>query len=60
MQFIVLQYYGKAFKIPNINFWQVVLTGALVEDVKRASDDELSIIEANFDVSWSILGPYFG
>jgi hypothetical protein len=43
----VPQYHGKAFKIPQINKWLVVVSGErMVEDIRRAPDDTLSLRHA--------------
>lgn len=49
---IALQYFGAAFKIPLISRWAIVITGPeMIEEVRMASDDELSFNEAISDVS---------
>ena len=45
------QYRGSIFKIPMLTQWMVVVTGPqLIEDVRHASDDQLSSSEAFAEV----------
>ena len=45
------QYHGSIFKIPMLTQWMVVVTGPqLIEDVQRASDDQLSSNDAFAEV----------
>lgn len=44
------KYFGAAFKIPLISRWAIVITGPeMIEEVRMASDDELSFNEAISD-----------
>lgn len=46
-----LQYKGGAFKVPELFRWHVVVTGhKLIEDLRKASPDELSFNEASAEV----------
>jgi len=50
------QYRGSIFKIPMLTQWMVVVTGPqMIEDVRRASDDQLSSKDALAEV---ICHPY--
>ncbi|KIK80434.1 hypothetical protein PAXRUDRAFT_833529 [Paxillus rubicundulus Ve08.2h10] len=45
-----LQHKGRLFKVPGLYRWAVVVSGPkLVDDVRKASDDELSLMEAMND-----------
>ncbi|KAF5356382.1 hypothetical protein D9758_009515 [Tetrapyrgos nigripes] len=42
---------GRVFKVPSINGWYIVAAGTrLVEDIRKASEDELSSREATYEV----------
>lgn len=50
-----VQYYGTPFKVPTIGRYTVVLSGPqMIEDIRRAGDDELSFREAVAEVSISL------
>lgn len=50
-----IQYPGRAFKIPTIDGWTVILNGSnLLDDLRKASDDELSSMEAIEDVRYPL------
>jgi len=41
------KYYGSAFKLPTVSRWVVVVSGPdMIEDIRRAADDQLSFREA--------------
>ena len=45
------QYRGSIFKIPMLSQWMIVVTGPqLIEDMRRASDDQLSEYDAFAEV----------
>ena len=47
----VLQFYGTLFKISMLDGWLVVFTGPkLIDELRRASDDELSAVEGTTQV----------
>lgn len=51
----VCQYPGKAFKVAFANRWLVVLNGqTLIEDVRKAPDESLSVSEATNSVRLSV------
>ena len=41
-----MQYPGSAFKVPELNRWLVIVSGDMIEDMRRATDDQLSFLEA--------------
>lgn len=51
-----LKHYPGLFKIPTMGRWMVVATGPqLIDDIRRASDDQLSFTEAISEV----ISPFF-
>jgi hypothetical protein len=47
----MIQYRGSIFKIPMLTQWMIVATGPeLIEDMRRASDDQLSASDAFAEV----------
>lgn len=47
----MLQFYGTIFKISMLDGWLVVFTGPkLIDELRRASDDELSAVEGTTQV----------
>ena len=47
----MLQFYGTLFKISMLDGWLVVFTGPkLIDELRRASDDELSAVEGTTQV----------
>ena len=47
----LLKYKGRAFKIPELFRWHVIVTGPkLIEDLRKAQDDVLSFDEAVIEV----------
>ncbi|EGO30935.1 hypothetical protein SERLADRAFT_444508 [Serpula lacrymans var. lacrymans S7.9] len=45
-----IKYKGKAFKIPNVYKWRVIVSGPeLIEELHKAPDNELSFLEAAND-----------
>ncbi|TFK70908.1 cytochrome P450 [Pluteus cervinus] len=53
------KYYGRPFKIPMMSRWVVVVSGPqLIDDVRKASEDDLSFNEAmNEAISFSSFNP---
>lgn len=50
-----LQYKSGIFKVPNIGGWMVVLTsGKLVEELRQATDNELSFMDAVKEVQCKV------
>ncbi|KAI6034717.1 hypothetical protein BKA83DRAFT_4193843, partial [Pisolithus microcarpus] len=47
---IVRKHKGAPFKVPILNRWIVVVGRQHLEDVKKSTDNELSLIEAANDV----------
>ncbi|KAI6013619.1 hypothetical protein BKA83DRAFT_4063047, partial [Pisolithus microcarpus] len=46
---IVRKHKGAPFKVPTLNRWIVVIGRRHLEDIKKSTDDELSLIEAAND-----------
>ncbi|KAI6034741.1 hypothetical protein BKA83DRAFT_4542704, partial [Pisolithus microcarpus] len=44
------KYKGAPFKVPTLNHWIVIIGRQYFEDIKKSTDDELSLIEAANDV----------
>lgn len=45
------QYKGRPFKVANFNRWLVIVSGPrLIDDVRKAADNELSFIDAANEV----------
>jgi hypothetical protein len=54
-----MQYYGKAFKIPMISKWMIVVSGPeMIEDIRKADSDKMSFRDANADVFFLLLTPF--
>ncbi len=45
-----MQYPGSAFKVPELNRWLVIVSGDMIEDMRRATDDQLSSMDAADEV----------
>ena len=46
-----MQYRGSIFKIPMMSQWAIIVTGPqLLADIRRASDDQLSFLDAAAEV----------
>jgi hypothetical protein len=55
---LFLQHKGTPFKVARLYRWMVVVSGPqFVEDVRKASDEELSFMEASNEVSNSLFLP---
>ena len=53
-----MKYYGSAFKVPSLQNWTVVVTGPqMLDDIRKASDDQISFDAAALEVSFKILKP---
>lgn len=47
----LLQYKGRAFRVATFDHWLVIVSGPkLIDDIRRAADDELSFDEAANEV----------
>lgn len=45
------QYHGSIFKVPMLTDWMVLVSGPrLIEDFRRATDDQLSLVAAAIEV----------
>jgi hypothetical protein len=45
------KYRGSAFKVPNLSRWLVVVSGPqMIDDIRQASDDQMSFGEAVAEV----------